>query len=88
MWLNYYERQTMRVVMRGLESAFRYFGGVPSELLFDQMKAVIIRDGRREGGRLVENREFLRFSHHWGFRIRSCRPYRAQTKGEGGSGRI
>ena len=39
MWLQYYERQTMPVVMRGLESAFRYFGGVPSEVLFDQMKA-------------------------------------------------
>jgi len=82
MWLRYYERQTMPVVMRGLESAFRYFGGVPSELLFDQMKAVIIADGRAEGGGLVENPEFLRFSHHWGFRIRACRPYRAQTKGK------
>ena len=82
MWLRYYERQTMPVVMRGLESAFRYFGGVPSELLFDQMKAVIIKDGRADGGRLVENREFLRFSAHWGFRIRACRPYRAQTKGK------
>ena len=46
MWLQYYERQTMAVLMRGLESAFRYFQGVPSELLFDQMKAVIIEDGR------------------------------------------
>ena len=35
-----YSRQTMRVVMRGLEAAFTYFGGVPSELLFAQMKAV------------------------------------------------
>ena len=82
MWLRYYERQTMPVVMQGLESAFRYFGGVPSELLFDQMKAVIINDGRADGGRLVENREFLRFSARWGFRIRACRPYRAQTKGK------
>ena len=82
MWLQYYERQTMTVVMRGLESAFQFFGGVPSELLFDQMKAVIIQDGRTDGGRLVENREFLRFSAHWGFRIRACRPYRAQTKGK------
>ncbi len=82
MWLGYYERQTMRVVMRGLESSFAYFGGVPSELLFDQMKAVITADGRAEGGRLLENGEFLRFSRHWGFRIRACRPYRAQTKGK------
>ena len=82
MWLQYYERQTMTVVMRGLEAAFGYFGGVPSELLFDQMKAVIVEDGRPSGGRLVENPEFLRFSFHWGFRIRACRPYRAQTKGK------
>ena len=58
----------MPVVVRRLEWAFRYFGGVPLELLFDQMSAVIVRDGRREEGRLVENREFLRFSQHWGFR--------------------
>ena len=82
MWLRYYERQTMGVVMRGLESAFRFFGGVPSELLFDQMKAVVLGDRREAGGRLVENPEFLRFSLHWGFRIRACRPYRAQTKGK------
>ena len=82
MWLRFYERQTMPVVMRGLEASFAYFGGVPSELLFDQMKAVIIGDKRDEGGRLIENPEFLRFSRHWRFRIRSCRPYRAQTKGK------
>ena len=82
MWLQYYERQTMVVVMRGREAAFGYFGGVPSELLFDQMKAVIVEDGRPSGGRVAENPEFLRFSVHWGFRIRACRPYRAQTKGK------
>ena len=82
MWVRYYERQTMAVVMEGLESAFRYFGGVPSELLFDQMKAVIVEDNREVGGRLMENTEFLRFAFHWGFRIRACRPYRARTKGK------
>jgi len=30
----------------------------------------------------LENPEFRGFSDHWGFRIRACRPYRAQTKGE------
>ena len=82
LWLRYYERQTMAVVMEGLESAFRHFGGVPSELLFDQMKAVVVEDRREVGGRLMENPEFLRFAFHWGFRIRACRPYRARTKGK------
>ena len=39
--------------------------------------------GRTRGGRrLIENREFLRFSRHWGFRLRASRPHRAQTKGK------
>ena len=82
LWLRFYPRQTMLTLMRGLEEAFAYFGGVPIELLFDQLKAVIVEDQRPLGGRIVENPEFLRFAAHWGFRIRSCRPYRAQTKGK------
>ena len=33
MWHRFYERQTMPVVMRGLERSFAYCGGVPSELM-------------------------------------------------------
>lgn len=82
MWLQFYPRQTMVVLMRALEEAFMAFGGVPAELLFDQLKAVIIDDQREIGGKLLENSEFLRFAAHWGFRIRACRPYRAKTKGK------
>ena len=82
LWLQFYSRQTMAMLMRGLEDAFAFFGGVPAELLFDQMKAVIIEDERAIGGRLLENPEFMRFAAHWGFRIRACRPYRAKTKGK------
>lgn len=82
MWLEFFETQTMATVMTGLERAFGFFGGVPAELLFDQMKAVVTSDGRAVGGALVLNEEFGRFAAHWGFRIRACRPYRAQTKGK------
>ena len=82
LWLHFYERQTMAVLIRGLEEAFAFFGGVPAELLFDQMKAVIVDDDRASGGQLLENPEFVRFAAHWGFRIRACRPYRAKTKGK------
>jgi transposase len=82
LWLQFYSRQTMAVLMRGLEEAFTAFGGVPVELLFDQMKSVIIADRRVAGGKLLENLEFLRFAAHWSFRIRACRPYRARTKGK------
>jgi transposase len=82
LWLRFYPKQDMDTLFRGLEAAFHAFGGVPSEILFDQMKSVIVKDLRDEGGPLVENPEFLRFAHHWGFRARACRPYRAKTKGK------
>lgn len=82
LWCRFYPRQDMRTLVSGLEEAFRAFGGVPQELLFDQMKAVITRDLRLEGGALLHNLEFLRFARHWGFTPRACRPYRAQTKGK------
>ena len=43
---------------------------------------MIVEDGHASGGCLAEKPEFLRFSVHWGFRIRACRPCRAQTKGK------
>lgn len=82
MWVGFFPRQTMENLMRGIEAAFAYFGGVAVELLFDQLKSVIIDDQREEGGRLIENVEFVRFANHWGFKIRACRPYRAKTKGK------
>ena len=82
LWLHFYPRQTMAVLMEALESAFERFGGVPEELLFDQMRAVVLSDDRAAGGALVLNAQFLRFAAHWGFMPRSCRPYRARTKGK------
>jgi transposase len=82
MWLRFFPRQTMQTLFFGLEQAFDYFGGVPQELLFDQMRSVIVDDQRLQGGKLVENLEFLRFAHHWQFQLRACRPYRAKTKGK------
>jgi transposase len=82
LWLRFFPRQDMRTLMLGLEQAFAFFGGVPRELLFDQMRSVVVRDLRAEGGQLIHNAEFLRFCAHWSFRARACRPYRAQTKGK------
>lgn len=82
LWMTFYRRQDMRTLFRGLESAFLFFGGVTEEVLFDQMKTVITRDDRLQGGGLVKNAEFQRFAAHWNFTPRACRPYRAQTKGK------
>ena len=82
LWMRFYPRQTLTTLIRGLESAFEFFGGVPQELLFDQMRSVVLSDERLGGSGLIMNAEFVRFSAHWGFRPRACRPYRARTKGK------
>lgn len=82
LWMRFFARQTMATLIRGLESAFECFGGVPQELLFDQMRSVVISDARFDGAGLLMNAEFMRFAAHWGFRPRACRPYRARTKGK------
>ena len=48
----------------GLEEAFERFGGVPQEMLFDQMRAVVTSDNQSDGGSLVVNAEFQRFAAH------------------------
>lgn len=82
LWMRFFERQDSRALFEGLEQAFAFFGGVPREILFDQMRSVVVADERFSGGRLIENPEFFRFARHWGFRVRACRPYRARTKGK------
>jgi transposase len=62
LWLRFFARQSMQVLFAGLEGAFNTFGGVPQELLFDQMRAVVIGDDRLDHGALVLNTEFLRFA--------------------------
>ena len=58
------------------------FGGVPREVLYDNMRTVVLeRDGYGRG-RHRFHPGFLDFARHCGFRPRLCAPYRAQTKGK------
>lgn len=64
--------------------AFRYFGGVPQQMLHDNLKtAVVARDA---DGTIHWHPPYLDFAHYYGFTPRPCRPYRAQTKGKVESG--
>jgi transposase len=65
----------------GLESAFRAFGGVTEEILFDNARPLVDRhvSATRE---IVFNAKLHAFAKHWRFRPRACAPYRARTKGK------
>ena len=65
-----------------LEEALHSFGGVPSHILFDNPKTVVIeRDAYGEGAHRF-HRDLLGLADQYGFRLRLCRPYRAKTKGK------
>ena len=65
----------------GLEGAFRHFGGVAEEVLFDNDRGLVVRHDRST--REVEfNARLHAFARHWRFRPRACAPYRARTKGK------
>jgi transposase len=80
--VRFYPRQDLATLQLGLAACFTAWGGVPHELLFDQMKSVLTRDDRLTGGGLRTNLECQRLAEHYGFRIRVCRPYHARTKGK------
>ena len=62
-------------------NAFRYFGGYPEEILYDNMKQVVVkRLLKQEDSEL--NRQFEDFAGFYGFKPVLCRPYRGQTKGK------
>lgn len=82
LWVRFYPRQDLATLVHGLTACFTEWGGTPSECLFDQMRSVLTRDDRLAGRGLVTNLECQRFAAHYGFKIRVCRPYRAQTKGK------
>lgn len=74
-----HERQS--AWLAGLEGAFRHFGGVPQEVLFDNARALVTHHdaASRE---IVFNDRLHAFARHWAFRPRACAPYRARTKGK------
>lgn len=63
-------------------NAFKYFGGVPQEGLYDNMKTVMIKRNAYGYGKHKLNPMFEDFAKHCGFKIKVCKPYRAKTKGK------
>jgi len=64
--------------------AFAYLGGVPREILHDNLKSAVIR--READGTIHFNERYLDFALATGFVPYPHRPYRPQTKGKVESG--
>jgi hypothetical protein len=74
--------ERVETLIQAHENAFVDFGGVPHEVLYDNMRTVVLeRHGYGRGPHRFHP-GFLDFARHCGFRPRLCAPYRAQTKGK------
>ena len=78
-----FERERMPDLLAAHEAAFAHFGGRCEQLLYDRMRTVVL--GTRDGSPNL-NATFAAFADYWGFTVRLCQPYRAQTKGKVESG--
>ena len=78
-YVEFASRCDLRSLMRCMMKAFVYYGGVPREVLTDNMKTVITG---REDGKPVWNPQFEAFAHDIGFTPKVCQPRRPQTKGK------
>ncbi|WP_309675274.1 IS21 family transposase, partial [Billgrantia campisalis] len=61
------------------DEAFRYFGGLPEECVYDQTKMVVISEQFRE---LEVNQRFQEYAATAGFRIHACCGYDPESKGK------
>lgn len=73
--------KSQKTVFNGLMNSFKETGGIPDEILFDNMATVVDRHNSYLG-EVTYNKKFMQFSKDFGFKPIACRPYRAQTKGK------
>lgn len=87
--LGYSRRMHIRASLRerqldwfeGMEGTFLRFGGVPTEVLFDNARALVEHhDAVTREVRF--NARLHAFARYWGFNPKACAPYRARTKGK------
>lgn len=73
--------KTQKTLFLCMNEAFKYFGGVPKEILFDNMATVVDRANSRIGN-VKLNTKLVQYSKDIGFNPVTCRIYRPQTKGK------
>jgi len=79
MYVEFIPHCTLESFMDCHINAFRYLGGVPAEILYDNMKNVV---SGRQAGKVSFNIEFLHFANHYGFTPKLCPPYSPWVKGK------
>jgi transposase len=80
-YIEFVTEMSTSTLIRCHMNAFRYYGGYPEEILYDNMKQVVVRRLLRQEDSTM-NSQFEDFAGFYGFKPILCRPYRGQTKGK------
>ena len=80
-YIEFVTDMSTNTLIRRHANAFRYFGGYPEEMLYDNMKQVVVKRLLKQEDSTL-NRQFEDFAGFYGFKPILCRPYRGQTKGK------
>lgn len=70
---------TLEAFMRGHRLAFEALGGVPREILYDNLKSVVLE---RVGDHIKYHPRILDLAGHYCFAPKPCAPYRGNEKGK------
>lgn len=81
LYIEFFERADIVNFLKGHNNAFRYFGGYTKELLYDNLKSVVIKRALKQEESQF-NKKFMDFAGYYGFKPILCRPYRPTTKGK------
>ncbi len=74
-YIEFVTDMSTNTLIRCHQNAFRYFGGYPEEMLYDNMKQVVIKRLLKQEDSTL-NRQFEDFAGFYGFKPILCRPYR------------
>lgn len=83
MYVEFTCNERLETLLQCHQNAFAWFGGCPEEILYDNMKTVVLD---RKSNNIHFHPGFLDFANLNGFTPRLCRPLRPQTKGKVESG--
>lgn len=81
-YVEFVDNERLETLLACHAHAFEFFGGVTREVLYDNVKTVVLDRDTYGPGRHRYQPAFLDFARHYGFIPRLCRPYRAKTKGK------
>jgi transposase len=81
-YVEFSDNEQVETLIACHERAFLAFGGVPKEVLYDNMKTVVLERNTYGHGVHRFHPCFLDYVRHVGVLPRLCQPYRAQTKGK------